>query len=205
MRITKMFGLAAVAAMAFLGASSAMANGPTALCKVHETACSTGNLVTSVHAVNVGEDPVLTTEIAGVPFELLCGISLAVASVLGLAQPQVTHLSTLNWSECHTSLGVACIVTTETLGLLNILKTALNLGTLTSTGGTTVRVNCGEAINCVYGGTVTAGIEGALHQTGVGHGMINVNTEVERTAGTCPLHAHWKALYESLEHIYVVE
>ena len=57
MKTIKIFGLAALAAlmaMAFVGASSAMAEGSTSLCKVDGATCAAGNLLTHVHEQSVG-------------------------------------------------------------------------------------------------------------------------------------------------------
>src|SRR4051794_36916434 len=59
-RTIKLIGLTALAAltaMAFVGASSAMAEGSTALCKVDQTPCETKNLVSHVHEETLVGNP----------------------------------------------------------------------------------------------------------------------------------------------------
>lgn len=110
MRLIKMLGLVtvvAVAAMAFIGASSAMAMN-TALCSSNEggaLACSAGKQVTGLHTV--ASDLVFLTNVGNV----LCKESLMELNVLGLGAPQVTHLTKLTWTGCSAG-GTACTITT---------------------------------------------------------------------------------------------
>lgn len=209
-RLIKMFGLAAVAAvaaMAFIGASSASATS-TALCKVHQEPCAEANLVKSIHMV--ANDPILETSIATV----LCASSLAVASVGALAAPQKATVTTLTWTACKTvgSATENCTVTNLKLPVFDVLKTALNLGTAVALNPE-VLVKCtnipifGE-LHCVYGGPAVEGfsVEGALHLAGTGHGMFTATKlTVPKVKGFfCPETSKWTALYEPLEHIYIV-
>src|SRR3954447_10253409 len=65
-RTIKLIGLAALAAlsaMALVGASSAMAEGSTALCKVDQTPCAAGNLFGPVHEESVGKAVLLSSSL----------------------------------------------------------------------------------------------------------------------------------------------
>jgi hypothetical protein len=203
MRLIKMVGLAgvvAVVATAFVGASSAMANGPTVLCKVNEDPCA-ANETKEVHFTSVGEPTLVTT----VPsLTIKCASSLAVGTVEDLGTPTGITLTELTWTNCSSNQG-ACTVETEAPGLLDVLKTAANLGTAKALG-TEVKVTCGAVISCVFGGADTAGltVEGALHNGGTSHGKLNApGIAVPKKKGLCPATSTWTAEYESLEHIFI--
>jgi hypothetical protein len=207
-KLIKMFGfaaLAAVVAMALVGATSASAKENTQLCKVHQEPCAAGNAPTSVHFV--AGTTVLKTSIITV----LCLASLVVATPLGLGTaptPQVLHNTEITWSNCGTNPAHNnCTVTTLAPGLVDLLKTALNLGTATVLGAE-VKVVCGEILNCTYGGAEVTGFtsEGALHTAGAGHGMLTASELTVPVVGglLCPATSKWNALYEPLEHLYIV-
>jgi len=200
MRLTKMFGLAAVAAVAaiaFVGASSAMAT-ETAICKVHTSlVCPEGQEVESIKFV--AGTTILKTSIATV----LCLHSKAKAVVEGelLTAPLKVLLEELDFLDCGTnSTHTNCTVTTEQLPLLEVLKTALNLGAATVNPElpAKVHVECGELINCTYSGPVEGKsfhVEGANETI---NGMLTANElEVEKVGGIlCPKVSKWTALYE---------
>ncbi len=207
MRLIKMFGLAGltvVAAMAFLGASSASANQSTALCKVHQEPCAANNLATSVHMV--AGITSLKTSIATV----LCLSSLVQGTPEPLGKPQGVTLTQVLWNNCGTNAAHNnCTVTTLKPGLIDVLKTALNLGTAEALN-TQVLVFCDLFIDlhCVYGGASVKGfsVEGALHTAAAGHGrFIAKELEVPNVSGAfCPEKSFWTASYEGLEHQYIV-
>jgi hypothetical protein len=202
MKLIKMFGLAAltaVAAMAFVGASSAMAEpGKTALCKAPELVCSAGNQVKVIHMV--AEDSKLLSSLG----EVLCETALGLGEVLALGEPsQVIHVTALTWTGCKRS-GNSCTVTTTSLGTMTLTNTGSLLGKVVSEG-LKVNVKCGIFINCTYGGTVELGAESAEHTEGAGNGMITAeNYPVEKLgSGICPSEAKWDALFEPLEATYI--
>ena len=203
MRLTKMFGLAAlaaVAAMAFVGASSASAETATALCTKHtELGCS-GALVGSIKFLSLTS--VLKTSIATV----LCLGSHGTAVVenagnLAKAGERLNLETTeLTWLECGTNAEHNnCTVTTEKLPLLEVLKTALNLGfARVKAGSALVKVQCGALINCKYSEPVEGKefhVEGAVGET---PGMLTANElEVEKAGGFfCPSVSKWTTLYD---------
>jgi hypothetical protein len=203
-----MIGLAAVAAiaaMAFVGASSAMANGPTALCKVNEEPCAPGNLTGHVHFEST-EEPTLETETPKLTVKCLSSLALGDAEALG--NPTGVTLTELLWTGCYLAPFSGthnCTVKTEATGLIDVLRTAANLGTATALG-TEVRVTCGAVINCVYGGPTITGltVEGALHNGSTSHGRLKApGIAVPKVKGLCPASSKWTATYESLEHIFI--
>lgn len=203
MKLIRTFGLAvmaAVAAMAFLGASSAMAE-PTQLCASHPAADeSCSNPATSVHFVSVDHDgdgdkhALLLTNVLDVECE-----SLVSGTVLGLASPQVAHAEVV-YSNC---LGI-CDVNTEENGLISGLKEGFELASLTATGYK-VHVVCGIVINCTYTaqGLVGHG-EGPL--LAGGNGRVTYEEDVVKGTGiACPSVAELDAVFESLTPVYVAK
>jgi len=205
MRIGKTIGLAfvaAVAASAIAGASSASAT-TTELCKVHQEPCQAANHWAEIHVISVGKTKVITS-IATVECT-----GLFKASLLALASPQIAHEVENVSSECTAGEAGACEVTTTALGLYRLLKTVLNLGTV-STGGRRFKVKCGSFLNCEFAEDETEApigtIEGAGHQAGSGHGMFNIGPRtLKKVEGfLCPSSAKFAALYEPLADFYVV-
>lgn len=213
-----MFGLAAlaaVAAMAFLGASSASATS-SALCVLHEEPCLTKHQLELAKAENPKENVISSVHMtAGITTlqtsvaKVLCLSSLAQGTVGALGSPQKVTIaaSGLTWSNCGTNAAhTNCIVTTLEGGTIDLLKTALNLGTGTILGSE-VLVACDLLIDihCVYGGEVEGfGLEGAGHTASAGNGMFNANAvEVKRIKGAfCPEESKWTALFEPLTALY---
>jgi len=205
-KLIKMFGLAAiaaVAAMAFVGASSASATLNTLLCKTHTEPCN--SLPASVHFV--AGTTVLKTSIVTV----LCLGSLVVATPLGLGTAparQVFHNTALTWTACGTNVAHNnCTVTTIKPGLVNVLRTALNLG-IALVEGAEVKVVCGEVLSCTYGGPTVGefAVEGALHTAEAGHGKLSANELTVPVVGglLCPATSKWTASFEALEHLFLV-
>jgi hypothetical protein len=202
-RLIKVFGLAAVAgvaAMAFVGASSAMALEHTLLCKNHNSATSCSEVPTSIHIV--ASNPTLLSSLGNITCESSLGTGTPGAS----GAPQVITITSLTWTNCELG-GEPCTVTTPTLGAVNVLKTALNLGTL-ELSKTVIKVVCGSFVSCKYepNAEQILTVEGALHNVGTGHGMVTANgLDVHKVgSGFCPSSAEWDALYEPLEHVYIV-
>jgi hypothetical protein len=209
MRLIKAFGLvamAAIAAMAMLGAASAVASENTSLCKIHQEPCAEANRAKTVHFV--AGTTVLKTSILTV----LCLSSLVKGEVegTGLAtapNPLGVKVTELLWNNCGSNTEHNnCEVKNLKLPLFDVLKTALNLGTAIALGPE-VLVKCGESLHCVYGGKEVKGftVEGALHTTGAGHGMFTATElEVPFVSGfLCPSVSKWTALYEPLEHLFI--
>jgi hypothetical protein len=194
-RLIKMFGLAAlaaVAAMAFVGASSAMANEETALCDEHTSlTCGAGHVVTG-HIEAKATHALLKTSFGNV----LCTGSHLLANALGLAKPQVSHVELFSFTGCkELTFNTGCTVTTVKLGLLLLLKTALNLGTLESHDNE-VLVSCTSiGLHCIYGGLPVVHAEGTTATT-----MLPKITATEAVltstgGGFCPASSKWTATY----------
>jgi hypothetical protein len=134
MRLVKMLGLAAVAtmaAMAFVGATSASA-ADTQLCIDHDgLACEEG--ASSVSIVNSGSGVLL-----GNLYDIACDVITASATPLVLADPQVVHFSSLSFASCQAEIeNYPCESNpfeTE-LPLANLEKIGLDAGVLSLTSG----------------------------------------------------------------------
>jgi hypothetical protein len=202
-----MFGLAAIAAiasMAFIGASSASA-AHTALCSANEALCAESNLVKHVHMTSTANE--LLANFVGAPVNVTCEFVLALLHVEGaaLANPLVLRLLQLIWQDCEANGGQACEVSTLSFGTFLVLRSAEDrqLGTAQS-HGTNVNVSCGPLINCTYGGLPTLDLEGAGHTEGAGNGKVTAGgIEVEQQSGLlCPPTANWHAEFSPLVPIY---
>jgi hypothetical protein len=162
---SKIAGLVAMAvmAMAFLGASSAMAE-TTALCKADENPCSAGNIVTHVHETTLaGAKAILLAK----P-EVKCDVLfLGDALNSGLGNPLVLH-GNLTYSNCE---GGCTAVEENGPTELKVLREASELAKVTSgtgTGAGLVHLECPGGVDCFYVGSglvghalgpLTAGVE----------------------------------------------
>jgi hypothetical protein len=155
-RHLKMLGLAvitAAAAMAFVGASSAMAES-TALCEVNELECPEGSVYPAGTVVEAKLLTGTTSVLLGpnLKVEVECtGSTSAGKTTTGLANPLKGELTSLAFSGCtygplHSP---ACTVTVNQLGTLTLLKTGTNLGQA-AVSGVLVTIVCGSVFKCVY-------------------------------------------------------
>jgi hypothetical protein len=207
----KMLGLAALAAlmaMAFVGASSAMASEPTSLCKEDPAVGGTG-----LHAVCPADKQfthVHDTTLTGKKATLLSSVINVECDVLFLGDVLSSLVEPPNKLVIHghftyTNCNSGCEVTEESEdALIEVLKTAHELAEITGKGE--VRVHCGIFINCVYNGT---GLKGH----GLGpllseelKGDIKISEQVtNRVSGFCPETAKLDILTTPLEHTYITE
>jgi hypothetical protein len=196
-----MFGLAAiaaVAAMAFIGASSASA---TVLCKTATVPCpekyEAGTIIEGT-ATNA----TLTSNLATV----VCGHSVTktkVENAGGAAATVTGSITTLSFTSCATTTGVPCTVTVEKLPFkAEVHWTVGANGTLTAesggTGSPRASVVCAGLISCTF--------EKALYTLPVDGGnpaSVTANkVSLERTpfGGTplCGTESFWDAKYVSV-------
>jgi hypothetical protein len=178
----KMLGLAAFAAlmaMAFLGASSAMA-GNTQLCKADETPCAAANVISHVHEQTVSGAPATLLSSLG---NVTCN-ALFLGDTLGLGAPLVIH-GNFTYTGCLRN-GNACTVTeVSTSSLIEVLRTGVE--TVAVEGSGEVNVHCGLFINCTFNGQELVG-------AGKGPLLVSPNGEVSLSeqvthhvgGGICP-------------------
>lgn len=131
MRLIKMSGvamLAAIATMALVGASPAMAEN-TALCKALESPCHEESLVTAIH-MELTEGTVWRLGTLEPELIVLCLKVLLQATVGELGSPQKLAVSELVFKECGTNKthDNCTVEATQSMFEADLLKTALNLG-----------------------------------------------------------------------------
>jgi hypothetical protein len=195
----KMFGLAALAAlmaMAFAGASSAMAE-ETTLCSNDST--SSCSVVTHVHETTLAGSSNQATLLSSV-INVKCDV-LFLGDTLGeQGSPLLIH-GHFTYSGCNNS----CVVTEESASsLIEVKKTSHETAKVTGNGE--VRVHCGFFINCVYNGT---GLEGtsrgpllALTEKTNGETTLS-GQETNRVSGFCPEEAFLDITTTPLSATYV--
>lgn len=191
MRKAGLAAAAAMVAMALIGASTTMASS-TALCKKHEEPCAAGNTYQG-HFEAVTKHPEFLTD-AG---DIACTEGTILGFALGLASPQSTHLEELTFGGvCLIDETFLCAVESTSLGLLLILRTALNLGTATL-DQTRVLVNCPEAgFHCVFDMNTKLHVAGSPNANALAH-ISAVEAPLEVGEGLfCPSEASLDALYK---------
>lgn len=204
MRVVKVFGLAALAAvvaMAFISATSASAVS-TQLCDNHTgLTCEAGHALTSVHQVlaagTVGDLLML--------LDVLCLGYLVEASVGALgsgATKQTVTVVSQTFTGCGTSSAHNnCTVTIPTgqQPSFGLLKTGLDAGTLTATSGQ-ARLQCPNlGWNCVYD------LEEMEFEVGAGHLTANESaTSVLEGKFFCPNEGFLDALLETLADAHIL-
>jgi hypothetical protein len=199
-----MFGLAAVAAvaaMAFVGATSASATGAM-LCSKHSglTCAEADQITTGVHQV-LAEGTV--GKLLGA-INVLCLGFLVEATPLGLekSEPQAIHSLTQSFTGCGTgSTHNNCTVSIPPgqQPLFHLLKTGLDAGVLTALSGQTRLVCSNIGLDCLYD---AAGMEFE-----VGGGHLTANETVTTELGGkffCPDEGVLDALLETLTNTYVL-
>jgi hypothetical protein len=177
----KMLGLAAFAAlmaMAFLGASSAMA-GNTQLCKADESPCAAGNVISHVHEESAAAGATLLSSLGNVTCT-----ALYLGDSLGLGAPLVLHGS-FTYSGCLRNGSSCTVKEVSTSSLINVLRTAAETASLSGSGE--VNVHCGLFINCTYDGeNLTGESKGALSAPSNGESSTTEATTHHVGGGICP-------------------
>jgi hypothetical protein len=198
MRHIKKLGLvvvAAVAAMALVGASSAMAEGTTALCKVNTDPCPAASRYPAGTVLEgVASNPTLLGKFFGITGTITCEKSV-VAGTLNSAvgTPLTGTITTISFTgNCKDSFGDSCPVSTVKTGTLDLLRTGPNVGTATSLGNE-ILVKCSGFINmdCVFAGTPQLKAEGSPAKE------LTASAAVLTGSGSgCPENPRWDALYK---------
>lgn len=190
-----MFGfaaLAAVMAMAFVGASSAMA-GSTALCKVDQSPCAAGNVITHVHEVTSAKAKLLS--IITVECDVLF---LGDVSGASLANPLV-----IVGDFTYTNCGSCEVTETSAKSTIKVLRTAAELAEVTGEGK--VFVDCGAALECEYNGVGLKG-HGLGALTAPPNGSVSLLNQVTTKTGGgffCPKEAKLDITTSALTPTYI--
>jgi len=199
-RTIKMIGLTALAAltaMAFVGASSAMAES-TALCKVDESPCAEANRVSHVHETTLsGNKAKLLSEELNVECDVL---------FLGEASPTLGNPLTITGTFTYTSCGSGAGCAVEEINgpaTIEVLKTAHELAGVTGEGE--VKVTCLFGfIKCVYNGTGLSGHGlGPLLSTETNGEVRLEEQKTTKVSGTCEPEAKLDILTTPLAATYI--
>jgi hypothetical protein len=205
----KMLGLAALAAlmaMAFVGASSAMAEA-TELCGsdpgtgATEVCGSNQEAVTHVHeTTETGQPGLLLSSVV----EIKCTV-LFLGDTVGTTSNPLEIKGKFTYSGCETASGSACTVSeTSAESTLKVLKTAHELGEVAGSGE--VNAHCGFLINCTYNGEGLNGhVLGPLLSTST-NGQVRIEEQTtHRVSGVCPETAKLDLLTTPLEAVYLTK
>lgn len=204
MKHLKMLGLAitaAMAVMAFVGASSASAN---VLCKENVSPCPAGQTY-GVGSKIVGKatDPLLTGSI-----EVTCKTSETTVEVTnaGGAGNVTGKVTALNFKECNSG-GIGCTVTVNNIPYHAEVKGTGATGELTVTGiagQPGAKVVCAFFLSCTF---TAPKFELGIDEGAAGVASVTaVNEELEKIAGggICPEESFWDANYISTTAVYVI-
>jgi hypothetical protein len=234
MKSIKLIGLTALAAlmaMAFVGASSAMAEN-TALCKADEEPCLFSNQISHVHEVTLAGAPATLLSSAGnvTCSALFLGDVLATVthkvikegkeevvalSYLGTEKEKVQHPIVIHGhfayggtEACvrHKIFGGTepCEVTEVSPdSLIEVLK--LSHETADITGSGEVNVHCGSVINCTYNGENLLGTAKGPLLASTLFGEVTVSEKTTHSTGGafCPETGKLDIRTTPLEHTYI--
>ena len=193
MKPIKMRGLATLAAltaMAFVGASSAMA-GSTSLCEVEESPCASGNRITHAHYESL--DHIFYLSFVTAECESLF---LGDALNSGLGAPVIFH-----GNYTYVCLEECTMTEENGPGLMEFLRTASEL----AVAGYRVLVHVVCGLNCRYDGEgLTAHALGPLLSGMLRGEVVLEEQEVHKESGLfCPSTGNLDFLVEPLVHTYI--
>lgn len=202
MRLIKRLCLAAVtalAAMAFVGATSASANTNTQLCKTH-TALTCSNAASILGMTNVGATIILNNVV-----NILCLKLSLTGNVLSLGNPQQIHTTSVQLQNCGTNAAhTNCEIEMTELPLANFLKTGLDQGTLTLANGRKFlfceNVVLGIDLECEYDDTGITLAAGAQHLTATETPMTEIGSDF-----LCPDEPTLDALMATTSNAYILQ
>lgn len=201
MKSIKMFGLAALAAlmaMAFAGASSAMAES-TVLCKADESPCAAGNKITHIHELTA------SVSVFDSPFGFLLCNELFLGDVTGTG-PSLTMSGTTTYTNCvrHTTGNPEPCLFAEVNGPSSRTVTKTGHETAAVTIKREVKVKCGVFINCVYNGEGLEGTaKGPLLSSETNGEVLFDKQVMHKVSGICPSEIKLSTTTTSLEAIYI--
>lgn len=188
--------IAVVAAMALVGAGTAMAEGTTTLCKTNTTPCPAAQRYAAGTALEgLATNPTLLGKFIGITGTISCEHSVVAGTLdSAIGTPLTGTISTISFTgNCKDSFGDTCSVSTVKTGKLDLLRTGPNVGTATSLGNE-ILVKCSGFINmdCVFGGTPQLKAEGSPVKE-----LTATNAALTAISGSgCPANPQWDALYK---------
>jgi hypothetical protein len=199
----KMLGLAALAAlmaMTFVAASSAMA-GSTSLCKVHnENPCASGNRISHVHEANSIGFWNFYTSIGNV---FCAPLFLGdVKSANNLGAPLIIS-GTSSFSGCTSSFGNCSVTEENGPSEIKVLRTGHETATVTYQF--LVHIVCSPWLNCRYTGVgLTATANGPLLSSGE-NGELSISGQelIKESGALCPASGELEVIMEPLSATYI--
>jgi hypothetical protein len=202
MKLIKTLGftaIAAIAAMALLGANSAMANTSTSLCKVSTNPCPPASLYPSGTVIEgLAVNPVFLGTFFGIVGEIECDHSVISGKTEGaLSQPLVVKVTLITFTgNCESTFGGTCTITTAKTGKLDLLRTGPNAGIATSLGNEiTVACSGFPSIECTFGGEPPLAANGSSTKT-----LTANNAPLVAVSGSaCPSSPRWDAKYSIIK------
>jgi hypothetical protein len=204
-----MFGLAAVAAlmaMAFIGATSAMATIDTALCLEDPSpslACPSGKLVSHVHEETLeGEQGILLSSSLTVKCDVLFLGDVLTEGLLAKAPESLLISGKFTYANCNNS----CTATEENgPAHIKVLKTAHELAEVTGKG--LVHLVCSGFINCRYigEGLIGHGLGPLLSGEALPNGATQISgqTTKKESGSLCPSTAKLDLVTHPLVPTYI--
>ena len=156
--------LVATMVLSLASTGTALATGSTSLCKENKTPCPEAQRYPAGTFV---ETSALFPKILGTFFGLTAAVECSSSTIVGITETKVgtpLPMSTFKWSffACKSSFGGECSVVPEHLSRFLLLRTAANLGTLSSSLNQ-LRVDCNgfPEIHCTVGGLPQMHAEGS--------------------------------------------
>lgn len=178
--------------MALVGTSSAMAEGSTALCKVDQTPCAAGNLVTTVHEVSVGKAVLLNST-----FTVECDVLFSGTAKLG---NPATVTGAFTYSGCNSLCSVREV---NGPAVISVLRLGHELADITGKGEVIIKCLFGF-INCVYSGTGLQGHGLGPLLAAQANGEVRIEGQKPSiVSGQCPQEAFLDLLTTPLTATYI--
>jgi hypothetical protein len=211
-RLIKMLGLTAVtaiAAMAFLGASTAMATN-TLLCMTDDANCASPTLV-NFESVNAAGTAAAKAVLLNSIINVECNAAIVghrISDALPTEKKPVTFEGLLSYTNCSSP----CSVTVISNGTISVLRTTNELADVTASGFK-VKVNCAGFFICDYNaanlvGHGLGGLEVAGRDRGhvtFGGNLVNLEQDLFSPFGNCPATANLDALFQSSTDLFIKE
>jgi hypothetical protein len=200
MKLVKTLGLitvAAVASMAFLGASASADSTHIVLCKKAELNCK-DSFPNPTTIAGHASDPKLLTSVGTV----LCPEGHIKLEILNTLSTEITaHLTELTFlPQCKLGPFFNCTLETTVLDLFFFTKSGALTASVASDGKPNIHVVCGEAMDCTFGG------KPALSASSTAGGvttLVSNEAELTKTGGNCPSTSKLDATYTMLGAMWI--
>jgi hypothetical protein len=202
MKLAKVFCLAAIAAIAaaaFIGASSASALS-TQLCNELSAGAGCAAPTTSVHLVSTEAVKLLNSTL-----EIQCEVLFASTSLGALGTPSQSIIGHFTYTGCKTAVGNCSMLEVSSEAKLSVEKIGAELAKVT--GQWEVLILCSGFIHCVYNGTgLLAEAKGSDPTSATAGHITSREQTVNKVKGSlCPATTKLDLLLATLSPIYIRE